>query len=377
MRTRVAIIGGGIIGCAAAAILAERGASVTLFEAVALGAGASGRNLGSVQHPYDVELEPLHHVSLELYRRLADEMSAFSIPERPAGVLLVGEDTGGLRAHADQLAAALPSLRPEFVPEHALRQLEPAIAPRIGAVRLETGYPVRPESAVEGFAELGRRRGVEFRIGDLARPLVEDGIARGVRLSDGRTVGADLVLVASGPWTPEVLTNDEDWRPIQRTWGVTLTVELPDPPRHILEEEEIGEVAPGGEFRWQVPAEERAAFSLATASGRSAVGSTFFPSEPDPAAVEPLLIERARRFVPAVALAPILARRMCARPQSVDGRPLIGPFPGVDRLFLCAGHGPWGISTGPGSARLVVDAMLDGAMHPIPAALSVSRLSAG
>jgi glycine/D-amino acid oxidase-like deaminating enzyme len=375
MRTRVAVIGGGIIGCAAAAMLAERGARVTVFEATALGAGASGRNLGSVQHPYDADLEPLHRVSLELYRRLAQEVSAFDIPERPAGVLLVAEDAGGLRAHADQLAAALPVLRPEFVPEHDLRKLEPAIAPRIGAVRLETGYPVRPESAVEGFAELGRRRGVEFRIGDVARPMVEEGIVRGVRLSDGRTVSADLVLVATGPWTPEVLTNDEGWRPIQRTWGVTLIVELPDPPRHILEEEEIGEVALGGEFRWQVPAEERAAFSLATAAGRSALGSTFFPREPDPIAVEPMLLERARRFVPALALAPILARRMCARPQSVDGRPLIGPYPGVDGLFLCAGHGPWGISTGPGSARLIVDAMLDPISHPIPPALNVSRLA--
>jgi glycine/D-amino acid oxidase-like deaminating enzyme len=375
MKTRVAIIGGGIIGCAAAAMLAERGAAVTVFEATALGAGASGRNLGSVQHPYDADLEPLHHTSLELYRRLASEVSAFAFPERPAGVLLVAEDPAGLRAHADQLAAALPGLRPEFVPEHDLRTLEPAIAPRIGAVRLETGYPVRPEAAVEAFAELGRRRGVEFRIGDVAKPMVENGVALGVRVSDGRTVSADLVLVASGPWTPEVITNDEGWRPIQRTWGVTLTVELPDPPRHILEEEEIGEVAPGGEFRWQVPREERAAFSLATAARRSAVGSTFFPTEPNPEAVEPLLIERARHFVPAVALAPILARRICARPQSVDGRPLIGPFPGVDRLFVCAGHGPWGISTGPGSARLVADAMLDAASHPIPAALNVSRLT--
>jgi D-amino-acid dehydrogenase len=297
----------------------------------------------------------------------------FAFPQRPAGVLLVAEDADGLRAHARQLEAALPALRPEFVPDHELRKLEPAVASRIAAVRLETGYPVRPEAAVEAFAELGRRRGVEFRIGDVARPLLENGVARGVRLSDGRTVSADLVLVASGPWTPEVVSSDGGWRPIQRTWGVTLTVELPDPPRHTLEEEEIGEVAPGGDFRWQVPSEERAAFSLATAAGRSALGSTFFPNEPDPVGVEPMLLERARRFVPAVALATILARRICARPQSVDGRPFIGPFADTEGLFVCAGHGPWGISTGPGSARLVVDAMLDQTAHHIPPALSASR----
>ena len=44
--------------------------------------------------------------------------------------------------------------------------------------------------------------------------------------------------------------------------------------------------------------------------------------------------------------------------MSVDGRPLLGPLPGVDGLFVAAGHGPWGISLGPGSARLVADAVL-------------------
>ena len=52
----VAILGGGIIGCSAAALLAERGASVVLVEATAIGAGASGRNMGAIQHPFDALL---------------------------------------------------------------------------------------------------------------------------------------------------------------------------------------------------------------------------------------------------------------------------------------------------------------------------------
>jgi glycine/D-amino acid oxidase-like deaminating enzyme len=68
--------------------------------------------------------------------------------------------------------------------------------------------------------------------------------------------------------------------------------------------------------------------------------------------------------------------RACARPQSFDGRPLLGPVPGIERLYVAAGHGPWGISTAPASARLVADAML----HPgtaIPEALDVARTCAG
>ena len=50
--------------------------------------------------------------------------------------------------------------------------------------------------------------------------------------------------------------------------------------------------------------------------------------------------------------------RACARPISADGRPLLGPLPAIEGLFVATGHGPWGVSLGPGSARLVADAVL-------------------
>ena len=74
-----------------------------------------------------------------------------------------------------------------------------------------------------------------------------------------------------------------------------------------------------------------------------------------------------------MASADVLQIRLCARPQSVDGRPFIGPVSAVAGLFVCAGHGPWGISTGPASAALVADVILDGAA-PIPAELRADRV---
>jgi glycine/D-amino acid oxidase-like deaminating enzyme len=113
------------------------------------------------------------------------------------------------------------------------------------------------------------------------------------------------------------------------------------------------------------------AFSLVTAGGRSSIGSCFVPDEPDPGAITPLLLERARRFIPAIADARLGATRVCARPLSLDERPLVGPIPGVDGLYVAAGHGPWGISTGPAAATLLVD-LLDG-RRPVPAALDPAR----
>jgi glycine/D-amino acid oxidase-like deaminating enzyme len=63
--------------------------------------------------------------------------------------------------------------------------------------------------------------------------------------------------------------------------------------------------------------------------------------------------------VPGLASAAIDSVRACARPLSFDGRPLIGAIAGYAGLFVCAGHGPWGISTGPASALLVARRMLE------------------
>ena len=77
------------------------------------------------------------------------------------------------------------------------------------------------------------------------------------------------------------------------------------------------------------------------------------------AALVPAILARGAGYVPGIASARVGPHRVCARPQSVDGRPLVGRVPGIDGLWVAAGHGPWGISTGPASGRLLAD-LLDG-----------------
>jgi glycine/D-amino acid oxidase-like deaminating enzyme len=59
--------------------------------------------------------------------------------------------------------------------------------------------------------------------------------------------------------------------------------------------------------------------------------------------------------------------------MSLDGRPLVGAAPWADGLWICAGHGPWGISTGAGSARLLVNQIVGSDSAVIPPALAVDR----
>jgi glycine/D-amino acid oxidase-like deaminating enzyme len=363
----VAILGGGIIGCSAAALLAERGATVILVEATAVGAGASGRNMGAIQHPFDPVMASLHRDSLDLYRTLTAEQVGFSLPAKPAGVLMIDADPDAARAQANRLAMLVPEVGATYLDAAEVASAEPSLIPGLAACLLAgTGYPIPPASATTGWARLAERRGAELRVGIAGEPWIVDGRAQGIRLADGATISANAVLVASGPWTPPHVDPTGAWRPITRTWGVTVQLELgAAAPRHVVEQDEVDAVNRPVNAAAEAGAAPRDAdppslFTVASAGGVSTLGSTFLPDEPDPEQVARLLIERGARYLPAIATAKVTEIRRCARPQSSDGRPFIGPVEGVRGLFVCAGHGPWGISTGPGSAALVVAAILDG-----------------
>ena len=108
-------------------------------------------------------------------------------------------------------------------------------------------------------------------------------------------------------------------------WGVVAEVEMDDPPRHVLEE-----VGRRGRGRRRGGRER--ALQPRTASGQVSLGSTF-------------LAERARRRAPGrrgsarrasascrgCGGRKVVGARACARPQSLDGRPLVGELPGAGR----------------------------------------------
>jgi glycine/D-amino acid oxidase-like deaminating enzyme len=374
----VVILGGGIIGCAAAAIMADRGASVVLVESTAIGAGASGRNLGAIQHPFDAVLAPLYRESLTRYRGLAETTGGeFRIGSVPAGLLLLQADAGAAAARAAELRRVAPDLDAEPLAPSDLAALEPSLAAGPAGVRLATGYPVPPAAATLGWAELAAARGASIVVGSGGRPVSADGRVTGVVLDDGQAVAAGAVLVAAGPWSPGLADPSGAWQPIRPTYGVTLQLRLGDAaPRHVVEEDAVDAVNRVDAATAQAVAtagddEPPSLFSVASAAGITTLGSTFLPHEPDPAAIAPLLVRRAAAFLPAVAEAEVVGRRMCARPQSIDGRPFIGPVGDAEGVFVCAGHGPWGISIGPASAAIAARAILDGV--PPPPALAASR----
>lgn len=401
----VVVVGGGIVGTAAAAFLAEGGASVLLVERDTVAAGASGRNSGVVQQPFDRALAPLYRDTVREYRRLAQADVGFAWADEPAGLLLVARDEATVEAEAAAIRKTQPRLLVEVLDPEATRRLEPALAGGVWACRVPTGHPVPPAAATRAFARLAERRGVRIAVGTAARPWLDPRGERllGIALADVGRIACGTVLLAAGPLTSTLVDPTGRWRPIRSLWGVVLEVALSRPPRHVLEEAAIGGVttAPRAGVREAAPRRPRPAgaragegtgagarrsvdaptgeggspsvgFSLVTAEGTTSLGSTFLPLQPDPLAWAGDLRLRGARYVPSLKFVDIVGTRVCARPVSADGRPLLGPVPGLEGLFVAAGHGPWGISTGPGSARLVADAIL-GRSSSIPAALAAER----
>jgi len=375
----VAIVGGGIVGTATAAFLAAAGARVTLYERTEIAAGASGRNSGVIQQPHDPVLAALYRESLAAYRALdVTSGGALALDAEPVGLLQVGHDLAVAEAIAAAWRETDPTTQPEVLDGEELRRLEPALAADLVACRLRIGYPVAPSAATLAFAAEAERSGATVVIGQEARPVVEDGVAVGVEVG-GSLRPAGAIVIAAGPWTPSLLDPSATWQPIRPIWGVVAQVELADAPRHVLEGAEI-DIEPGDDPGADDPTGSDAGdvidFSLVTAGGASSLGSTFLAREPRAAELVDLLRTRGARFVPALASAPVVGVRSCARPVSLDERPLVGAVPWLDRAFVAAGHGPWGISTGPATARMIADLVL-GNEAGIPAALAAGRFGRG
>jgi len=361
----VVVIGGGIVGVAAATFLAEGGARVTLVEREALAAGASGRNSGVIQRPFDPALVPLYDESLAHYRDLATAVpeAGFRLPDEPAGLLLVSHDEAVVRGRAAQLRDAFPDLATEVLGDADLTAREPAIADGVWALHVPIGYPVVPSAPTYAWAARADRARVTIRLGRKATPAIRAGRVEGVDVA-GERIAAAAVVVAAGPWSAAIVDPTGRWRPIRPSWGVVVETVLPRPPRHVLEEAAMDEalgvepLTAGGRGAAPDAGRPRPETSVVTAAGVSAVGSTFLDEEPDLDAWTEPILRRATTFVPALLDAPIRETRACARPQSADGRPLVGALPAIDGLSICAGHGPWGITTGPASARMVADLVL-------------------
>jgi glycine/D-amino acid oxidase-like deaminating enzyme len=378
----IVVVGGGIIGTACAFELADRGASVTLLEKDELAAGASGRNLGYLDTSKDPVLAPLARRSLERYAEIsADPPTPFFLDDEPIGTLAVTIDEDeieDLRAWASSAEAV--GVEVERVDERVW-ELEPELSPGVReAYLLHEGHRVDPLALTVCLGALAREAGATIRHHCPARRLVGRGDRVNGVLTDDGVVGADVIVLAAGPWSAAIARPLGVSIPIAaaRGWLVHAAPErtllhhwiqsgarrllagrepaMADEPGALrLSMREFGEA---GETREVSPMIQPAPDgSVLTGTSRE----PSFAAAPSDLDVPRIVASQASRLVPALADAPVLSTWSGVRPVSPDERPMLG-WAG-EGLFVATGHGSEGVILGAGSAELAA-ALILGAESP-------------
>ena len=364
----VAIVGGGIVGCACARAASRAGLRVAVFEGQRIGAGATAAAMG---HLVTIDDDPAEFALARLSMRLWREWGGWhAIERRNTGTLWLAE-TAAQRdaAHAKLARLQAVGLSAEWLEPDVLHAAEPRLARDLaGALRVggdEVAYG--PEMAARLAAEV---RGAGGRVHDMTpvAALRDDGLL----LADGSRVSAGHVLLAAGCDSVRLWPGESPLQLRPRKGQLAITDRYPGYLRHALVELGYIDAAHGD-------ADESVAFNAQPrASGQVLLGSSrsFSDTSPDvDAALLARMVRRAQRFLPDIGALQMLRCWAGFRPATPDGRPIIGRIPASERgnQWVATGHEGLGLTTATGTANVWLDLLLGRTPAIDPAPFSPER----
>lgn len=340
---KVLVVGGGVIGSAAAYCLARRGAEVTVIERTGVACAASGKSGGFLALDWcdGSPLEPLARRSFALHARLPEEIGGDWGYRRM-------EAYGGTYRRAERARDRHSKPRVEWVADGV------GIGGQIGS--RETTAQVDPGRFTRALMQAAVRKGASLRIARVEEVLRDNtGGVRGVRV-DGEDIAADVVVIAMGPWSMMAAA----WLPLPRVFGlkghslIYETGEAVPAQALFLEHRDAGGASAPEIF----PRSDGTTY-ICGLSSESPV-----PDDPAKVGADPGALERLRAIAedisPLLAGSPILAQQACFRPVTRDGLPLIGAIPGAEGAYVATGHSVWGILNAPATGESLAELILDG-----------------
>lgn len=347
-RLRVVVIGGGLMGTAAALELARAGADVTVLEKAIPGAEASTAAAGilgaEVENEEPGPMLELCRRSRKLYPGWVDAVrraTAIDPGLLEGGSLRVARDAAEREKLTARHAFQLGSGAARLLGAAEARDLEPNLGKCDSALFFETDARITPKLLFRAVQLAAIGAGVRFRAGAIVRRVLTeaDGERRrvtGVALEGTEPVMADRVVVAAGSWTSLVEGLPANQAPVIPARG--QLVEL---------------------YSERVPLRRlvfgRGIYLIPRADGHTLVGSTLefvgFKKAVTAKGMSDLL-SSAIDLVPELGESEVTASWSNFRPYTKDQLPLLGS-PGIDGLVIASGHYRNGILLAPVTAELV------------------------
>ncbi|WP_425038070.1 NAD(P)/FAD-dependent oxidoreductase [Primorskyibacter sp. S187A] len=417
-RVDVAIIGGGIIGCATALELAERGFSVALFEKGVIAGEQSGRNWGWVRIAMrDPRELPLMMEAMRGWESYAERL-AHPTGFHRCGILFSYQNEQAGARYADWLRNLEPYQTPARILErHALRELLGDVQlDADGALYTPEDARAEPQLAAPAIAEGARAQGARLFTGCAVR-VVEHSAGRvsAVVTERGR-VACDQVVLAAGAWSRLFAGNlGIDIPQLKVLNSVLRTSPVRGGPETSLWAKGLAwrkrrdggyTLADGGSnlhgitpdsFRllrrflpsWRANAgdvtprlDDRFLTELRTPRHWSGREQTVFEQDraldPSPAAARMRKVwAKAQAAIPALERAQIVQSWGGLIDVTPDAIPVIGPVDSHDGLFVATGFSGHGFGIGPGAGRLMADLVTGRAPVVDPTPFRLSRFSDG
>ena len=373
MRFDVVVLGGGLVGCAAAYYLAKRGASVLLVEQGDLNREASGRNAGSLHFQLEyrlirygdelasqfAQIIPLSLVALEDWRGLEHELRADLEVGMHGGLIVAESDADVTLLERRQALQEKWGLGSSLLSSSEVRRLAPYLAESV----IAAGYfphegHANPRLVAPAFARRAEELGASIRSQTRVTALLRDGAEWMIGLVDraGRVseVSAGAVLNAAGAWAGEIGALAHLHLPI---FAVPLSMNvieraaplIPHLVQHASQRLTLKQVAAGNVL---VGGGWPSRFSRAGASM-----TTQRRAEP---VIENVManLSLAARLVPAIGGLHLLRSWTGITGITTDQMPLLGAVPEAPGFFVAAGGAAF--THGPTYARLISEVMLDG-----------------
>lgn len=350
----LAIVGGGIVGAACALEAARAGLSVVVIESGVIGGGATAAGMGHIVVMDDSGAQfALTQYSRQLWREIEPELPPDIEYEECGTIWAAADEEEMVEVRRKARFYQARGVVVEILDARGLAEAEPNLRQGLAGGLLVPGDGVvYPPCAARYFLEQAQLLGAQAHLGRSAVVLSDDG----VKLNDGAFIPAGVTVNATGSWSP-LLTPGID---VQKRKGhLLITDRYPGFVRHQLIE--LGYLKSAHSI-----SSDSVAFNVQPRkTGQILIGSSrqYGPKGEDDPKVEAAMLKRmlarAREYMPGIAQLSAIRAWTGFRAATPDKLPLIGPCPGHDRLYLATGHEGLGITTSMGTAKLLVDQLLN------------------